>query len=190
MALKLYLAGPDVFLPNAREIGRLKKDICAEFGFEGLFPLDTDEKISVSSRKIFTANCGLMRKADIGIFNCSPFRGPGADAGTAFEIGYLFHAGKTLWGYTNSPETYRARVSAVQRTRIKKDRVVDTLGLSVEDFGLADNLMLIEAIRVSRGRTIAVAEPQGTQHDPLAAMAAFKKCLEGIKKGMSRRGVS
>ena len=30
--MKIYLAGPDVFLPDAVEIGRRKVDICAAHG--------------------------------------------------------------------------------------------------------------------------------------------------------------
>src|SRR6476620_7652217 len=37
---RIYLAGPEVFLPNAREVGEGKRRIAAEAGFEGVFPLD------------------------------------------------------------------------------------------------------------------------------------------------------
>src|SRR5690606_8586836 len=42
MIRSLYLAGPDVFRPDARERGRELKALCAEFGIEGLFPLDQE----------------------------------------------------------------------------------------------------------------------------------------------------
>ena len=38
--MKIYLAGPDVFLPDAVEIGRRKAAICARHGLSGLYPLD------------------------------------------------------------------------------------------------------------------------------------------------------
>ena len=38
--MKIYLAGPDVFLPDAVEIGRRKAAICARHGLTGLYPLD------------------------------------------------------------------------------------------------------------------------------------------------------
>src|SRR6266404_969261 len=38
--MKIYLAGPDVFLPDAIEIGRRKAAICARHGVNGLYPLD------------------------------------------------------------------------------------------------------------------------------------------------------
>ena len=38
--MKIYLAGPDVFLPDAVDIGRRKAEICARHGVTGLYPLD------------------------------------------------------------------------------------------------------------------------------------------------------
>lgn len=35
----VYLAGPDVFEPNAAAIGREKVALCARYGFTGLLPL-------------------------------------------------------------------------------------------------------------------------------------------------------
>ena len=37
---KIYLAGPDVFLPNAIEEGERLKALCQDYGYEGLFPMD------------------------------------------------------------------------------------------------------------------------------------------------------
>jgi nucleoside 2-deoxyribosyltransferase len=88
VALKLYLAGPDVFLREAVEIGRRKKALCRDNGHEGLFPLDNDVSPD-DAAAIFAANRGLMDRADAGLFNLSPFRGPSADAGTVFELGYM-----------------------------------------------------------------------------------------------------
>ena len=39
MNRKIYLAGPEVFHPNAAALGRQKQALCREYGFEGLFPL-------------------------------------------------------------------------------------------------------------------------------------------------------
>ena len=86
--MKVYLAGPDVFLPDADRIGRLKRDICKRHGLEGLFPLDgnppeSDEPLSL---RVFRANTTLMDQADAIIANLTPFRGPSADCGTVFEL--------------------------------------------------------------------------------------------------------
>jgi nucleoside 2-deoxyribosyltransferase len=38
--LPVYLAGPDVFLPNSARIGRRKQAICAAHGLDGHYPGD------------------------------------------------------------------------------------------------------------------------------------------------------
>jgi nucleoside 2-deoxyribosyltransferase len=38
-APRIYLAGPDVFLPDAIEAGKRKKVLCQKYGFEGVYPL-------------------------------------------------------------------------------------------------------------------------------------------------------
>ncbi len=113
MTLKIYLAGPDVFLADARRAGLRKQEICREFGFEGLFPFDNDAAVAADHVKTFRANCALMRLADIGVFNVTPFRGPSADPGTVFELGFLFALSKPVFGYTNSTSDYLQRVPAV-----------------------------------------------------------------------------
>ena len=83
--MKVYLAGPDVFLPDAIEIGRRKQAICARFGLTGLYPLDNVVALDSSdaSLQIFRANQAMMLEADAIIANLTPFRGPSADAGSA-----------------------------------------------------------------------------------------------------------
>ncbi|MDF1764445.1 MAG: nucleoside 2-deoxyribosyltransferase, partial [Oleibacter sp.] len=33
---RIYLAGPEVFLPDATLVGEQKKQLCRQYGFEGL----------------------------------------------------------------------------------------------------------------------------------------------------------
>src|ERR1700761_9456494 len=106
---KIYLAGPDVFLPDALEAGRAKKELCRQFGFEGLFPLDL-QLVEPTGTDIFRADMALMREADIGLFNLSPFRGPSADPGTVFELGMMMAMGKRVFGYRNTDSAYHQRV--------------------------------------------------------------------------------
>ena len=75
--LKVYLAGPEVFLPNAAEIGAAKKHICAAHGLEGLFPLDQEQPplpLIELGTAIYRANVRLMMSADAIIANLTPFR--------------------------------------------------------------------------------------------------------------------
>ena len=55
---KVYLAGPEVFLPNAIEIATRKKQLCLEYGFEGLFPFDSE--LEKGPEPLTTAN-GIYR---------------------------------------------------------------------------------------------------------------------------------
>jgi nucleoside 2-deoxyribosyltransferase len=90
---KLYLAGPEVFLPEALAIAARKKHLCRLHGFEGLFPLNHEiapsGKGETLDRLIYAANIAMIRGADAAILNLTPFRGPSADAGTIFELGFV-----------------------------------------------------------------------------------------------------
>ena len=187
MALKIYLAGPDVFLDDAQRIGKHKKEICDEFGFEGLFPLDKDKDIGGDAAKIFHANCALMQQADIGLFNLTPFRGPSADAGTVFELGYLFARGKPAYGYTSDPALYRERVVAAFGPESERDeRPWDRNGYAIENFKLADNLMIVRAIEDSGGEIAAVEEKSGDLDAKLAALEAFTAVVRIIHRDTKR----
>jgi len=185
MALKIYLAGPDVFLADARHVGQQKQQMCREFGFEGLFPLDNDAAVGADAANIFRANCALMRQADIGSFNLTPFRGPSADAGTVFELGFLFARGKPLYGYTSAVKSYRERLAAAGDLHVDPNgQPYDRNGYAVEHFGLGDNLMIVRAIEDSGGVITAVEEKTGEASTSLAAFQAFKACLEIISEGI------
>ena len=42
MMNRVYLAGPEVFLVNARDVGARKRAICARHGLVGIFPADEE----------------------------------------------------------------------------------------------------------------------------------------------------
>jgi nucleoside 2-deoxyribosyltransferase len=179
MSFKVYLAGPDVFLREAREVGKRKCDLCREYGLEGLFPLDQDETVNVDAASIFKANATMMKRADAGVFNLTPFRGPSADAGTLVELGLMFAQGKPLFGYTSDLDLYADRIDSELALSIGGGTPRwDMNGHEIESFGLADNLMIVGAIREAGGE-IAVAEE--TQEPTLAALTAFEACLELLR---------
>lgn len=183
MALKIYLAGPDVFLSDARRVGKLKQEMCREFGFEGLFPLDGDGDIDADAAKIFHANCALLRQADIGLFNLTPFRGPSADPGTVFELGFLFAQGKPAYGYTSAPAPYCERVAAALGSPVERNgRLWDRNSHAIENFGLGDNLMIVRAIEDSGGVMTAAEEKPEDANAVLAALRAFRVCLGVIRE--------
>jgi nucleoside 2-deoxyribosyltransferase len=187
--MKLYLAGPDVFLASAREIGARKRALCAARGFEGLFPLDgeSDPRRPPSAVAIFRANLALLRAADAGVFNLTPFRGPSADAGTAFELGFLYALGKPVYGYASRGGAYAQRVRAQGgKLARRRGQLWDAAGHAVEDFALPDNLMIACAI-AEAGRRLVVVEEKGPE--ALAAFGAFEKLLDRLaRRRRSRPG--
>jgi nucleoside 2-deoxyribosyltransferase len=174
--LRIYLAGPDVFLPDAVDIGRRKKDICAAHGLSGLYPLDNaiDRSAGDISLDIFKGCEAMMDAADAIIANLTPFRGPGADPGTAYELGYMAARGKFCLGYSNDPTIYAERVRLLTERRSQDGRLVDAEGLTVEDFGLSDNLMMIHALDLHGCPLVAPREaPADIWHD----LTTFEACV-------------
>ena len=176
--LKIYLAGPEVFLPDAVALGAAKKALCAEFGFEGLFPFDNEVEPRPGTeidRIIYDANVSMMRRADVGIFNLTPFRGPSADVGTVFELGLMTALDKICLGYANTASDLLTRVRASMPTTRDVAAQVwrDPSGMTVEDFGNCDNLMIDSALETSVAR-IARCE---TATDPFRDLAGFRECL-------------
>jgi nucleoside 2-deoxyribosyltransferase len=157
--MKLYLAGPDVFYPNVKDIAKAKKEICAKYGATGLFPLDN--KIDITKKgadlKIYIANCALMVEADACIANLTPFRGPSMDVGTAFEVGYMTALGKKVYGYTNNGNNYYTRVCDDEVYGYIGSGNTDVSGHIIEDFGNVDNLMIDRAIVC--GTQVGIAKP-------------------------------
>jgi nucleoside 2-deoxyribosyltransferase len=173
--MKIYLAGPDVFLPDAVEFGRRKVELCARHGLAGLYPLDNviDLAAAGASLQIYRGNEAMMNEADAIIANLTPFRGPGADAGTVYELGYMAGRGKPCFGYSNDPSFYAERVARF--TELKTEgRLVDAQGLTVENFGLADNLMMIHALDLYG---CALVVPRQAPDDVWHDLASFEACV-------------
>ncbi|GAB2044941.1 nucleoside 2-deoxyribosyltransferase [Agathobaculum sp. TL06] len=134
---KIYLAGFDVFAPDARQRGAKMKMMCAEKGFAGLYPFDNEAD---NAQDIFAGNCGLIDQADIVIANLNPFRGAEPDSGTCFEVGYAHAKGKQIYGYVSDGRAMREKIGEK-----------DVEGFAVENFGLPLNLMLCGAARIVAG---------------------------------------
>ena len=176
---RLYLAGPEVFHPDAIRLGAAKKEACARFGLEGLYPLDgaAPGASPPDAMAIYERCVALMHKADAGIFNLTPFRGPSADVGTVLELGVMATLGKPVFAYTH------AAGDLIDRLRIDPSLVLDTStglwrdpdGMSAEDFGLSDNLML-DGTLAGQGRKVhRVAVPLAER---FTRLDGFVACLE------------
>ncbi len=181
---KVYLAGPDVFLPDAVDIGRRKVALCAQHGLIGLYPLENaiDRAASDASLQIFRGNEAMMIEADAIIANLTPFRGPGADAGTVYELGYMAGRGKLCLGYSNDPSSYADRVGEFTGVISRDGRLVDASGLTVENFGLTDNLMMIHALDL---HGCALVTPRQAPADIWHDLTAFESCARMAAERMA-----
>jgi nucleoside 2-deoxyribosyltransferase len=174
--MKIYLAGPDVFLPDALAVGRLKRAICERHGVAGLYPLDNAIDLAArdASLQIFRGNEAMMDAADAIIANLTPFRGPGADAGTVYELGYMAGRGKLCLAYCNDPAPYAERTARFTEVTRADERLTDRDGLTVEDFGLPDNLMMIHALE-EHGHPLVL--PRARPADIWRDLASFEACV-------------
>ena len=173
---RIYLAGPEVFLPDALVVGAEKSRLAAEAGLEGVFPLDAALDLAgldkrEQARRISLANEGLIHSCDGLIANITPFRGASMDAGTAFEVGFMRALGRPIAAYSNCAMPYHAR-SQVQRTIGTIAGDCDRADVAIEDFDLAENLM-IEIAVIESGHEVVQHEAQGDMRD----MTAFVRCL-------------
>jgi nucleoside 2-deoxyribosyltransferase len=178
---KAYLAGPEVFLPDAIAIGQSKKKLCAEHGFQGLFPFDNEVKPDDSGRRtdqrIYRANVAMIHAADFGICNLTPFRGPSADVGTVFELGMLVGLGKPVFGYTNDDADLLTRMRNLKSAQYDSANTTwrDLSGMAIEDFGNSDNLM-IDAALAEQG--MPMVRHHAAPDQCLRDLTGFKACLE------------
>ena len=175
----VYLAGPDVFLPNVDEISRAKKEICRRHGLVGQFPLDNELALASltpaeQARAISRANEAMMDRCGAIVANCTPFRGVSMDAGTAYEVGYMRALGRIVCGYTNVTESYEARVAAFRRTGRPPAEFDGDRRSSVEAFDLADNLMIACAVTETGG--VLIRQACG-ESDVATSLAAFEACV-------------
>ena len=168
----VYLAGPEVFLSNAVEIGDRKKQICAQYGLSGLFPLDDYEDLTDLApidrgHRIFRRCVACMDGVDIVIANMTPFRGPSMDVGTAVELGYSFARGLPVFGYTNIVDDYEARVAPD--------------GMSVEAFGMCDNLMCEGSVVASGGTMVRTAVEADALYTDLTGFERAVRAAVAVK---------
>jgi len=104
--------------------------MCADAGFEGLYPLDALVPADLSPQEkaawIYRSNLAAIRRADIVMANVADLRGVGEpDSGTAFEIGFAAALGKPIWAYREDLAALRERVpsSAYNARRCLRTRL-------------------------------------------------------------------
>jgi len=162
----LYLAGPGVFLPDAEAHGERRKARLAELSAEadwpftlvGLYPLDNSMPDFAADRAtglaIYHANMAQIRKAHGVLANMVRFRSPSMDVGTAFEMGAARGLGKPVFGFYDAAPFYgEAEAPGLYPARVSRYYGLDDAlpardpdGLTVENFAMSDNLMMIGAL--------------------------------------------
>ncbi|MDE2335429.1 MAG: nucleoside 2-deoxyribosyltransferase [Rhodospirillales bacterium] len=180
--MRVYLAGPDVFLPEPERRGAELKAVLAGFGLAGVFPLDPPPRsappplLQSEGSRIAAANEAHIASCQALIANLTPFRGPSADAGTVFELGFARARGLLLWGWTNvaTPFATRSRAWAGGGMR-------DREGMAIEECFPGDNLMIEGAILASGG---SIEVENVTPARRWTDLAALRRAAEGL----SRRG--
>ncbi len=184
--MRVYLAGPEVFLPDALEVAAAKKRVCAAHGLEGVFPLDTPEAAPPAERpywlRIYLGNEAHIRSCGALIANLTPFRGPSADVGTVYELGFMRALGRPVAGYSNVAADFLARTRGLlgDAARPRADGgFEDAEGMGLEDFGLGDNLMVDGGIEAAGG----VFERADAAGDRWRDLAAFERCVARIAAG-------
>ena len=185
MTQRVYLAGPEVFLANARDIGARKRALCQRHGLVGVFPADEEEAcdpalpLSEWGLAISRAMESLiaMRGCDAMIVNLTPFRGPSADVGAAYEMGFMRALGRPIFAYSNDARPFLDRVAAFCNGAVRarpSGEHEDPDGMAIEPFGLHDNLMLAGGVIASGGCIIAEAVPNAERY---TSLAAFERCV-------------
>lgn len=135
--MRLYLAGPDVFRPDARAWAEEARALCARLGHQALIPLDNEE---TTAPGIYQGNIAMLRSADGVVANLNPFRGHEPDSGTCVEVGFALALSKPVVGYL---EDGRSQVEKLLGTAHSSEaRPLGPDGLYVENFGHPVNLML------------------------------------------------
>ncbi|MCL5878144.1 MAG: nucleoside 2-deoxyribosyltransferase [Candidatus Bathyarchaeota archaeon] len=188
--IRIYLAGPEVFLTNAKEVGERKKALCRKYGFEGFFPLDNEGEAAGKSPRelglcISRINEDLIRGCDAVIANLTPFRGPSADVGTAYEMGFAHALGKKVLAYTNVAEPFRERTVKALNGQVSREfdgRLRDSLGMFIEENCLIDNLMIDGCINANSGLLVVEEAPLNQK---FTFLGGFEKCLVAAQKMMN-----
>jgi nucleoside 2-deoxyribosyltransferase len=156
---RVYLAGPDIYHPQALDIVERKKEVCARYGLEGVAATDFLAGVQFSGAAaaapaLYRERAKIIKECDGLIANMTPFRGTGIDPTTALEMGLMAGAAKPVVGYTLDPLSYTDRIrrlhEEIEEPVVQAGaRLVSPDGITIEDFGLADAVMIAGAALAS-----------------------------------------
>jgi len=177
----VYLAGPDLWFPDAAEHMARRTALCDAVGVtalagpgEGMVETEPSEAMA---REIYARALERLRLADAVIANLSPWRGPNADPGTAFEVGFAAALAKPVFAYLNveaeEEAEYRTRVETVIGATLGEDGAWRDMDQgAIEDFALPENVMLWAEAR----RFYVIVTP-----DPVHDLTGLELCLDALR---------
>jgi nucleoside 2-deoxyribosyltransferase len=177
----LYLAGPDLHYPDSAELLARKRLVCEANGVSARLATDDVEAGERSgelrARELYAGALANLRAADAVVANLTPWRGPGCDPATAFEIGFASALGKPVLAYLNveteEDAEYRARVEGWFGASVDEAGVWrDNEGSAVEDLDLPE----IALVWAEARRLFVVVTP-----DPLGDVTGLELCLDALK---------
>jgi nucleoside 2-deoxyribosyltransferase len=145
----IYLAGPEVFLPDPLTRAAEMKEVCMRLGAFGWFPFDNQRGVADADPDRMAANISradeaLIRRCDALVANMAPFRGPSMDPGTCYEMGFAKGIGKLVVGYTTDWRRFADKLAATTKLSPDGEWWRDANGMLCRDFGLIDNLMMVK----------------------------------------------
>lgn len=153
---KVYIAGPEVFMEDGKQVSERYVALCEQYGFEGFSPaLGHGDPIDFSNpdrkqiaKEICEKNMRLIEQCDLIIANLNEFRGDEPDGGTAFEVGYGYGLEKKLYGFLTDMRPHYEKYRG-ERTTLPDGREADFKGRWFETDCL--NLMLFAPSTIISG---------------------------------------
>ncbi|WP_066340983.1 nucleoside 2-deoxyribosyltransferase [Azohydromonas lata] len=163
----IYLAGPDVFFPDAAARYERLRALCAAHGLRGVAPVDGDAMPAgldkaAQAEWIYQGNMRHLRDCDAVLANAMAFRNPvEPDSGTVFEIGAAVALGKPVALYDaelNEPLAQRVVAAFGRGNEPAPGMAFDaTYSFLIEDFEQPLNLMLARSCSCHASAQEAVA---------------------------------
>ena len=177
---RVFLSGPDLFMPDGPELMAAKRDACREAGVEGVH---ADPQVGegapgeLRARMVYADVVSRLRRCQAVVVNLTPWRGPHPDPGTAFEAGFAAGLGLPVFAYLNVADEdeadHRYRVaSTVGAALDAQGEWRDPDGGLIEDLGLPEGLMLWAEAR----SFFVVVTPE-----PLSDVTGVELCLDAMK---------
>ena len=177
---RVFLSGPDLFMPDGLELLAAKRDCCQGAGLEGVHA-DPDvgqgAPGELRARMVYADVVSRLRGCQAVVANLTPWRGPHPDPGTAFEAGFAAGLGLPVFAYLNVSDVeeadHRYRVAAVTGAALDDHgEWRDPDGGLIEDLGLPEGLMLW-----AEARSFFVVVTSA----PLDDVTGVELCLDALK---------